>query len=205
MQPLTKHPCQNPRPCHPGTLTRSCFASGRTMSQPRGERETMPGTLTRSMRYLWGYNARRGGFPLGARKDSIFRIDPHCSPFSALSTACFTPVTHPSPAHRWLMDGRARKKQQRCAQGVPPNRRDDRRHCIAPATLWCIRPVEVRCPIAGQSGPPGQRLVPRQLLCLQSRSKFAPCAKLSREDLPFLTPRPQADQMSPGRNNGCKW
>ncbi len=37
------------------------------------------------------------------------------------------------------------------------------------------------CRSARQSGTPGRCLVPRQLLCLQSRNQFAPCAKLSLE------------------------
>ena len=51
---------------------------------------------------LWGYNARRGGFSCGARKSSIFRIEPRLSPLSALSTACFTPVTTPSLHTVWV-------------------------------------------------------------------------------------------------------
>jgi hypothetical protein len=133
------------------------------------------------MRCLWGYNGRIDGFSFGAREDSIFRIYPHSSPLGALSTACFPPVTHPSPAHRLVLGGRSRKKQQRCAQGVPPNRRGDRRHCIAPATLWCIRPVGVRVKAPGNPVRQGVASCPRQLLCLQSRNQFAPCAKLSLE------------------------
>ena len=101
----------------------------------------MPRTSTRSMRCLWGYNALRGGFSLGARGRYHF---PDLPPFLAIwcpVNRMFSP--RHSPAHRLFPGGRSSKNQQRCAQGVPPNRRGDRRHCIAPATLRCIRPVGV--------------------------------------------------------------
>src|SRR5688500_5037304 len=117
----------------------------------------------------------------------------------------FYPRHNPLIAHRMCRGGRTIKEKQRCAQDVPPNRRGDRRHCIAPATLWCIRSVGVLVVATSNPVRQGGALCPHLLLCLQSRSKFAPCAKLSLGDLPFLTPRPQADQKPPGRNSGCKW
>jgi hypothetical protein len=129
--------------------------------------------------------------PLQCLGDGLFVAKEKRYPNPIFSACCaivcpgggmFSPVTHLSPALRWFPGDRACKQQQRCAQGVPPNRRGDRRHCIAPATLWCIRPVGVLVVAPGNPVRPGVASCPRQLLCLRSRSKSAPCAKLDPEE-----------------------
>ena len=139
------------------------------------------------------------------KKDTPTLYSPPAAPLCALEEACFPPSRiYPQHSAGFRVTGHARNSSavRRAFRriGGATGGTASRQRLSAAFDRWKF--VSQRPAIRSARAAP---CAPASCFAPSREASSLPAQSSPLETSRFLTPRPQADQMSPGRNSGCRW